>query len=61
MNISSDLGRWSWGGGGFQSNSANTEPDYSNVEQAISLAAGSAEANQLVPCGNDVIVKMVMM
>jgi len=54
MNISSDLGRWSWGGGGFQSN-------YSNVKQAISLAAGSAEANQLVPCGNDVIVKMVMM
>jgi len=32
-----------------------TEPGNLNVEQAISLAAGSAEANQLVSCGNDVI------
>jgi len=35
---------------------ANNEPDYLNVERAISLAAGSAEVNQLVPCGNDVFV-----
>jgi len=31
------------------------KPNYLNVEQAISLAAGSAEANHIVPCGNDVI------
>jgi len=35
--------------------SANTEPDYLNVEQAISLDAGSTEANQLAPCSHDVI------
>jgi len=28
----------------------NTEPDYLNIVQAVSLAAESAEANQLVPC-----------
>ena len=57
MNTATGLGRWSWGGGGVQRNelTANTEPDYLNVEQAISLAAGSAQANQLVPCGNNVI------
>jgi len=46
------------GVGEFQRNSdsvlqykytANNEPDYLNIEQAISLAARSAEANQLVP------------
>jgi len=34
---------------------ANYEPDCLNVEQAISLAAGLAETNQLVPYSNDVI------
>jgi len=29
---------------------ANYEPDHLIVEHAISLAAGSAEANQIVPC-----------
>lgn len=33
----------------------NTEPDYLNVEEAISLVAGLAKANQRVPCSNDVI------
>lgn len=31
---------------------ANTEPDYLNAEQAISLAAESTDAKQLVPNGN---------
>jgi len=30
---------------------ANIEPNYLNVRQAISLAAGLAETKQLVPCG----------
>jgi len=34
---------------------ANNKPDNLNVEHEISLAAESAEANQIVPCGNDAI------
>jgi len=58
------LCRDEWEVGGFRetlkvlfrtSFSAKNKPDYLNVEQAISLAAGSAEANHIVPCGNDVI------
>jgi len=38
---------------------ANYEPDCLNVEQAISLAAGLAETNQLVPYANDVCIMHV--
>jgi len=35
--------------------------DYLNVEQAISLAAGFAESNRLVPCSNYEIAPSKMM
>jgi len=44
--------------GTLDSVTANTEADYLNVEPALSSAAGSAEANQLAPCSNDVIACM---
>jgi len=72
INTITDLGRWSWGRWRDSEEAledyttyssmlqdyttVNTDPYYLNAEQSISLAAGPAEANQLVHCGNDVIV-----
>ncbi len=39
---------------------ANSEPDYLKVEQAISLTAESAEACQLVPCSEWIAVNVLM-
>ncbi len=59
LNPVADLDRWCWGRGRISEElysmlqgqlTANSEPDYLKVEQAISLTAESAEACQLVPC-----------
>ncbi len=69
LNPVADLDRWCWGRGRVSEElysmlqgqlTANSEPDYLKVEQAISLTAESAEACQLVPCSEWIAVNVLM-